>query len=252
MNTLSSNLHTMMASFYQPTSRRHKILVEAKAFPSDKFVVDSQARFHGFDPTTAVVELHPRSGATTIAQADIEQVLEEQGDEIALVLLGGVQYYSGQLFDIPAITNLAHAKGCHVGWDLAHAVGNVPLRLNTWGPDFACWCTYKYLNSGPGNIGGCFVSEKHFDDTTLPRLDGWWSHRKEDRFDMDHKLMLTRGALSWQHSNPSVLGLCALRASLDIFDLTNMDKLRAKSLMLTRYLERLLVQQMPGRVQVSG
>jgi len=240
MNSLTANLHFMMVSFYRPTQARFKIVMEGKAFPSDKFAIASQIKFHGFDPAIAIVEVFPREGEHFISTSDIEAKIREHGDSVALVLFSGVQYYTGQWFQMERITQVGHEVGACVGFDLAHAVGNVPLKLHDWGVDFACWCSYKYLNSGPGSIGGCFVHEKHANDTTLPRFEGWWGHRKQDRFQMAHNFVPASGAFGFQLSNPPVLLCASLRASLDIFDQVGIDNLRKRSLLLTAYLELLL------------
>lgn len=243
MNTLTVNLHLMLVSFYRPTARRHKIVVEANPFPSDRYAVESQIKFHGFDPKRSLIELQPRAGETNLRTEDIEDVLEADGDEIALVLLGGVNYYSGQAFDLERITRTAQAQGCVVGFDLAHAVGNIPLRLHEWNVDFAVWCSYKYLNSGPGGIAGCFVHERHATNAALPRFAGWWGQNKDIRFKMGPTFDPIPGAEGWQLSNPPILPLAALRASMELFDEAGMERLRAKSVALTGYLEFLLDQQ---------
>ncbi|RKP08487.1 L-kynurenine hydrolase-like protein [Thamnocephalis sphaerospora] len=240
MGTLTANLHFLMVSFYRPTAQRYKILLEKRAFPSDTYAVKSQIQFHGYDPTTAMVALEPREGEYTLRHEDILAAIEEHGDEIALVLFPGVQYYTGQLFDIQGITEAAHRKGCYAGFDLAHAAGNVPLRLHDWQVDFACWCSYKYLNSGPGSIAGIFVHEQHFDNPALPRLTGWWGHEKTTRFDMSDEFTPSPGAAVYQHSNPSVLNTVCLLGSLQVFERAGMEQLREKSLLLTGYLEFLL------------
>jgi len=242
MNSLTVNLHLMMASFYRPTRERHRILLEDRAFPSDDYALESQARFHGLDPTEALLRVQP---------ADVARVLEREGPSIALVLLPGVQYYSGQAFDIEAITQLAHAKGCIVGFDLAHAAGNLVLRLHDWNVDFAVWCTYKYLNSGPGSVGGCFVHERHGMRQDLPRLAGWWGHDKESRFRMEPGFQPIPGAEGWQLSNPPILSLAAIRASLDVFmEAGGMQPLREKSLRLTGYLDWLLQREISASVEI--
>lgn len=240
MNTLTVNLHLMMVSFYRPTERRFKILIEGHAFPSDQYAVQSQVKFHGFDPKDAIIELHPREGERTIRTEDIEAVIEKEGESIALIMLGGVQYYTGQLFDMERITKVGHAKGALVGFDLAHAAGNVPLRLHEWDVDFAVWCSYKYINSGPGSIAGCFVHERHGQNPDLPRFCGWWGQNKDIRFKMGPDFDVLEGAEGWQLSNPPILSLVAVKTSLEIFSKVGMDALREKSLKLTGYLEFLL------------
>ncbi|MGH7598485.1 MAG: kynureninase [bacterium] len=243
MNSLTANLHFMMVSFYRPTSQRHKIVIEANAFPSDQYAVKSQIRFHGFDPATALIELSPQRGEDTIHTQDIEALIKKEGETIALIILGGVNYATGQLFEIARISQAGHAKGCVVGFDLAHAVGNVILKLHEWDADFAVWCSYKYLNAGPGSVAGCFVHERHANDPELPRFAGWWGHDKKTRFLMRPDFHFIPGAEGWQLSNPPILQLAALRASMAIFDEAGMEKLRAKSVLLTGYLEFLLDQQ---------
>lgn len=243
MNSLTVNLHLMMASFYRPTAQRHKILIERGAFPSDQYAVKSQIRFHGFDPASALVELTPRDGEFCMRDEDIESLIESEGDSLALVLLGGVNYVTGQAFDMAGITKAGQRKGCVVGFDLAHAVGNIPLRLHDWGPDFAVWCSYKYLNSGPGCVGGCFVHERHARAWDRPRFAGWWGHDQTTRFQMGPDFHPMEGAEGWQLSNPPILALAALRASMEIFAEAGLERLRAKSVLLTGYMEFLLDQQ---------
>ena len=244
MNTLGVNLHLMMVSFYRPTPDRHAILIEAGAFPTDRYAVESQIRYHGFSPALSLIELEPDEPNGTLSMAAIERALAEHGDRIALVLLPGVQYRTGQVFDLKAIVALAHAQGCMVGFDLAHAVGNLPLSLHDSGADFAVWCSYKYLNAGPGAVGGAFVHERHARTEHLPRFAGWWGHDKHSRFRMGPEFVPTPGADGWQISNPPILSLAPLRVSLDIFHRAGMPRLREKSLLLTGYLEWLVQTQL--------
>ncbi|WP_130620261.1 kynureninase [Dyella amyloliquefaciens] len=243
MNTLGVNLHLMMVSFYRPTPERYAILIEAGSFPTDRYAMESQVRFHGFDPATALIELESDEPNGTLSMAAIERVLAEHGSRIALVMLPGIQYRTGQAFDLAAITRLANRHGCMVGFDLAHAVGNRPLQLHDSGADFAIWCSYKYLNSGPGAVGGAFVHERHA-RTTLPRFAGWWGHDKTTRFQMGPQFEPTYGADGWQLSNPPILALAPLRVSLEIFRRAGMQRLREKSLHLTGYLEWLVHSQL--------
>ncbi len=250
MNTLTVNLHLMMVSFYRPTSTRFRLLIEKPAFPSDRYAAESQVRFHGLDPDHALMELVPRDGESAIRDEDIANCIEEFGDSIALVMLPGVQYYSGQLFDMAAITSLARSKGCAVGWDLAHAAGNVPLALHDWGPDFAAWCSYKYLNAGPGAVAGCFVHQRHARAFDLPRFAGWWGHDKATRFQMGPEFVPMHGAEGWQLSNPPILSMTPLIASMSLFEDAGMDRLRQKSKSLTAYLESLLVELLADDVRI--
>lgn len=240
MNTLTANLHFLMASFYSPTAKRHKILIESDAFPSDRYAVQSQLEFHGYDPEACLLEWAPRAGETLLHLQDLETILDEYGEEIALILIGGVNYYTGQYFDLKKIAEMGHAKGCKVGIDLAHGAGNIQPDLHNSGVDFAAWCTYKYLNAGPGNLGGIFVHERYANDKTLKRFSGWWSQNKNSRFDMRKPLDLMPGAEGWQLSNPPILSMAAIKASLDLFNEVGMDALRQKSIQLTAYLEYLI------------
>jgi kynureninase len=242
MNGLTVNLHLMMASFYRPTPQRHKIIIESQAFPSDRYAVESQIRFHGYNPSESLILLSPREGESTVRLEDIDGAIRTHGATTALILIGAVNYYTGQLFPMQQITRLGHAQGCRVGFDLAHAIGNVPLQLHDWGADFSVWCSYKYLNAGPGSVAGSFVHERHAKSAELPRLEGWWGQDKATRFQMGPEFHPTPGAEGWQLSNPPILSMAALRASLDIFDEAGMSSLRAKSLRLTAYLEYMLVQ----------
>jgi kynureninase len=240
MNSLTVNLHLLMISFYCPTKERHKIVMERGAFPSDQYAVQSQIRFHGFDPVTSLIELSPRAGESCLRDDDIDALIEREGHNIALIMLGGVNYATGQAFDMARITRLGHAQGCVVGFDLAHAAGNLPLKLHEWGPDFAVWCSYKYLNGGPGCAAGCFVHERHARNWMLPRFAGWWGHEEASRFEMGPHFQPMPGADGWQLSNPSIVSLAVLRASMDIFHEAGMERLRVKSVSLTSYLEFLL------------
>lgn len=243
MNSLSVNLHLMMVSFYRPTPQRHAILIEAGAFPSDRYAVESQVRFHGLDPATSLIELEADQPGGTISMQAVERVLAERGSEIALVLWPGVQYRSGQAFDLKEMSRLARAQGCMVGFDLAHAAGNCVLDLHDSGADFAAWCTYKYLNSGPGAVAGCFVHERHA-LSNRPRFAGWWGHDQSTRFRMGPEFNPTPGADGWQLSNPPILALAPLRVSLEIFQRAGMPALREKSVRLTGYLESLIQQRL--------
>jgi len=231
MNSLTVNLHLMMVSFYRPARERHKIVIEENAFPSDQYAVKSQIRFHGFDPAESLIAV--------AGEEELQAVLDQQGESVALILLGGVNYSSGRAFDLAGVTRAGHERGCVVGFDLAHAAGNLPLKLHDWDADFAVWCTYKYLNGGPGSIAGCFVHECHARED-LPRFAGWWGHDPETRFRMGPEFHATPGAEGWQVSNPSIVSLASLRAAMDVMDEAGMERLRAKSVLLTGYLEFLL------------
>jgi len=239
MNTLTVNLHLMMVSFYRPTTKRFKILCEEKAFPSDQYLLQSQVRHHGLDPKEAIVEIKRREGEHNIRLEDVLAKIDEIGDELALVLIGGVNYYTGQVFDMKTITAKGHSVGAKVGWDLAHAAGNIKLELHDWNVDFAAWCSYKYMNSGPGNVSGIFVHEKHH-KSDLPRFAGWWGHNKERRFLMEPKFDPVQGADGWQVSNLPVLTLAPYLASVEMFDEIGMDALIEKRNKITAYLEFVL------------
>ncbi len=249
MNTLSVNLHLLMVSFYRPTPERYKILIESDAFPSDKYAVKSQLKFHGYE-ADGLIELRPRSGEELLRQEDIDQLIDEQGDQIAMIMLGCPNYYTGQVFDMKHIAEKGHAKGCVVGFDLAHGAGNLKPQLHDSGIDFAAWCTYKYLNSGPGSVGGCFIHERHAHNLDLPRFAGWWGHNKDTRFNMRYDFDPIPGAEGWQLSNPPILSLAAILASLDIFDEVGMDALVAKSKKLTGYLEDLVHEIDDPRINI--
>jgi kynureninase len=249
MNTLTVNLHLMMVSFYRPAPGRRKLLIEKPAFPSDRYAAVSQIRFRGLDPADALIEIGPRDGEETIRDEDLYELIEREGDSIALVMLPGVQYYSGQLFDISAVTAVARHKGCAVGWDLAHAVGNVPLNLHDAGADFAVWCNYKYMNGGPGAIGGCFVHSRHADDGNLPRFSGWWGHDKSSRFRMGPDFHPMHGAEGWQLSNPPILSMTPLIASLQLFHEAGIAELREKSIALTGFLELGIRQRLGDAIE---
>ncbi|WP_442592125.1 kynureninase [Pedobacter sp. AW31-3R] len=237
MNTLTVNLHLLMVSFYRPEGKRFKIVMEAGAFPSDQYAIESQLRFHGYDPLEAIIEIAPREGEYTLRTGDIEKVIADHAEDVALVLFAGVNYFTGQWFDMQAITVAGHAAGAVVGFDLAHAAGNVPLSLHDWGVDFACWCSYKYQNGGPGGISGIFVHEKHFSDTTLNRFAGWWGYKEEQRFKMEKGFVPESGADGWQISCTQVMPMALYYASLKIFEEAGfIPALRTKSETLTSYL----------------
>jgi kynureninase len=250
MNSLTVNLHLLMVSFYRPTRERYKIVIEAGAFPSDQYAVESQIKFHGFEIENSLIELTPREGENCLRTEDIAQTIFENGDSIALILLGGVNYYTGQAFNMRRITEIGHKIGAVVGFDLAHAAGSIELKLHDWNVDFAAWCSYKYLNAGPGGIAGVFVHERHASSFNLPRFAGWWGHDKETRFLMDKQFMPIKGAEGWQLSNPPIFQLAALKASLDIFEEAGMQNLIEKSKKLTGYLEFLLGEINDERISV--
>ncbi len=262
MNSLTCNLHLLMVSFFRPTPERYKIVIEDSAFPSDSYAVASQLRFHGIDPAQGLVRLKPREGEQTLRTEDIEGYLWEEGQQVALVLLGAVNYLTGQWFDMARITAAAKERGCTVGWDLAHAAGNVPLKLHDWGADFAAWCSYKYMNSGPGAVAGAWVHERHFKGShgvtksgsheagSIPRFAGWWGNDPATRFQMKPEFVPVASAEAWQLSNPPIFGLAPVKASMQIFDKVGMAALRAKSLKLTGYLQQLLAQECKNTVQV--
>ncbi len=249
MNSLTANLHLMMVSFYRPTRERPAILMEAGAFPSDRHALESQVRFHGFDPSTDLIELEPDEADGTISMAAIERAISEHGSRLALVLWPGVQYRTGQAFDLDEIVRLSHAAAAIVGFDLAHAVGNLHVQLHDSNADFAVWCHYKYMNAGPGAVGGCFVHARHA-RTDRPRFAGWWGHDQTTRFQMGPAFAPTPGADGWQLSNPPVLALAPLRASLEVFGRAGMYALRQKSLRLTAYLEALIRERLAGTLQI--
>ncbi|MDR9456506.1 MAG: kynureninase [Salegentibacter sp.] len=240
MNTLTVNLHLLMVSFYRPSGKRYKIICEEKAFPSDQYMISSQVRFHGYDPDDAIVELKRRDGEHNFRTEDILAKIAEVGDECALVLIGGVNYYTGQVLDMENITKAGHQIGAIVGWDLAHAAGNIELKLSDWKVDFAAWCSYKYMNSGPGNVSGYFVNEKYHGKKDIPRFEGWWGHNKERRFLMEPEFQPESGANAWQISNAPVLALAPYLASLEMFDEVGMPALIEKRNKIVAYLEFIL------------
>jgi kynureninase len=250
MNSLSVNLHLLLASFYRPSSARHRILIEAGAFPSDRHVLSSQLQWHGYDPATSLVELAPRPGEELLRAEDIEACIDTEGTALALVLWPGVQYRTGQAFELEPITRAAHRVGARVGFDLAHSIGNVPLALHDCGADFAVWCSYKYLNGGPGAIGGAFVHERHAFDASLPRLAGWWGSDPSSRFRMSGAFELTAGAAGWQISNPPVLSAAPLLASLALFATAGITPLREKSRRLTDFLHAALLERCGSGIEI--
>lgn len=242
MNALTVNLHLLLLSFYHPDSQRYQVILEAGAFPSDQYALETQSKIHGFDPADTIVEIHPRDGEKTLRDEDILAVIEEHKDTLALVLLGGINYYTGQLFDMQAITAAAHRAGAFAGFDLAHAAGNVPLQLHDWEVDFAVWCSYKYLNGGPGAVGGIYIHERYARDKDLVRLGGWWGNDEVTRFKMEKGFIPKPNAGGWNVSTAQVFNMVALKASLTLFEEAGMKKIRAKSIGLTAYLSYLLYQ----------
>lgn len=251
MNQLTVNLHLLMVSFYRPTKQRYKILCEAKAFPSDQYAIESQVMFHGFNPEDAVIEVAPREGEHTIRLEDILTAIEKNKNELALILIGGVNYYSGQVFDMKTITEVGQLAGAKVGFDLAHAAGNIKLHLHDWGVDFACWCSYKYLNSGPGSVAGAFIHEHHVKDKDVRRFAGWWGHDKNTRFKMQKGFMPMESAEAWQLSNAPVFSMAAHKAALDIFTEVGMDKLVTKAEKLTGFLE-FIIDEINGKLEAGS
>lgn len=237
MNTLTVNLHMMLVSFYNPTATRFKIICEEKAFPSDQYMFQTQVKFHGLDPKDVIVEVKRREGEHNLRNEDIIDKIKEVGNELALVLIGGINYYTGQVLDMEAITKAGHEVGANVGWDLAHAAGNIALKLHDWNVDFACWCSYKYMNAGPGSVSGYFVHEKHHNNTALNRFGGWYGHNKQRRFLMEPEFTPNEGALGWQSSCTGVLAMAPYLASVEMFDEIGMDKLIQKRNLITSYLE---------------
>jgi kynureninase len=250
MNSLTVNLHLMLVSFFRPDAARNTILIESSAFPSDRYAVVSQLEFHGLDPAQNLIEVGPRPGERTLRTEDVIERIEREGSRLSLVLLPGVQYLTGQLLDMPALIAAARRVGARVGVDLAHAIGNTPLQLHDWNPDFAVWCSYKYLNAGPGAVGGCFVHQRHARDFKLPRFAGWWGHNKAERFLYDPKFDPIAGAQGWQLSNPPILSTAPLLASLEIFQRAGMRALRAKSIALTGYMQKLIEEHLRGLVEI--
>jgi kynureninase len=250
MNSLTVNLHILMVSFYRPTKERYKILFDYSPFPSDRYAIASQIRFHGLDPAASMIELKPVADSEIVSDNSIESILNEHGHEIALILIGGVNYYTGQAYNLKKITKTGHNKGCIVGFDLAHAAGNIKLNLHEDGLDFAAWCTYKYLNSGPGSLSGCFIHERHHQDHELPRFAGWWGNDKKNRFLMQDDFHPIPSAEGWQLSNPPILSMAAIKSSLQIFNEAGMDRLQRKSENLTAYLEYLIQQEANENVNI--
>ena len=250
MNSLTVNLHLMMVSFFRPDAARNTVLIESSAFPSDRYAVVSQLEFHGLQPSQNLIEIGPRPGERTLRTEDMIERIDREGSRLSLVLLPGVQYLTGQLLDMPALIAAARRVGAQVGVDLAHAIGNTPLQLHDWNPDFAVWCSYKYLNAGPGAIGGCFVHERHGRNFKLPRFAGWWGHNKAERFLYDPQFDPIAGAQGWQISNPPIMSTAPLLASLEIFQRAGMHALRTKSIALTGFMQNLIEEQLPGQVEI--
>ncbi|MFI2743909.1 kynureninase [Zhouia sp. PK063] len=240
MNTLTVNLHLLMVSFYQPEGKRYKIICEEKAFPSDQYMLSSQVRFHGFEPDNALVEIKKRDGEHFWRTEDVIEKINEVGDELALVLIGGLNYYNGQVFDMKTITSAGHKVGAKVGWDLAHAAGNIALQLHDWDVDFAAWCSYKYMNAGPGHVSGIFINEKYLGQKNIPRFEGWWGHDKNRRFLMEPEFEPMPNAEAWQLSNIPILSVAPYLASLSMFEEVGMEKLLQKQKLITSYLEFIL------------
>jgi kynureninase len=250
MNSLTVNLHLMMVSFFRPAAGRSKVLIESSAFPSDRYAVVSQLEFHGLDAAQNLFEIQPRAGERTLRTEDLIECIEREGSSLALVLLPGVQYLSGQSLDLQPLIGAARRVGAAVGLDLAHAIGNMPMRLHDWNPDFAVWCSYKYLNAGPGAVGGCFVHERHGRNFKLPRFAGWWGHNQADRFLYDPQFDPIDGARGWQISNSSILSIAPLLASLEIFQRAGILALRNKSIALTGFMQQLIEQRLAKRVEI--
>ncbi len=252
LGSLTNNLHLLMVSFYRPTAKRFKILCEEKPFASDQYALESQVKFHGFNPSEAIIELKPRAGEFTLRTEDILAKIEELNDELSLVMIGGVNYYTGQAFDMKRITEAAHKVGACVGFDLAHAMGNLVMNLHDWNADFACWCSYKYLNSGPGSVAGIFVHEKHGNNPELPRFAGWWGNDPGTRFKMEKGFVPAIGADGWQLSNAPVFSMAVHKAALDIFDEAGIEDLRAKSEKLTAFLEFIIdeINKLKGTIRI--
>jgi kynureninase len=251
MNSLTTNLHLMMATFYRPSGKKRKIMIEGHAFPSDHYAVESQIRWHGLDPRDAMLVLQPEPGSETFSLDRISEIIAAEADELALIILPGVQYYTGEVFDIARLTEVTHRHNVLIGFDLAHAAGNLRMQLHDWGPDFAVWCSYKYLNGGPGSVGGCFVHKRHVANPSLPRLAGWWGHNKQTRFRMGHEFEPIPTAEGWQLSNPPILSLAAIRASLDVFRRAGgMEPLTEKSRAMNDFFRRLLREQLAGKVEI--